>query len=243
MNLILFEKEEIQSNLDDKDPRTIHIRDILKLGPGGEFSAGIIGGARGRGRLTTRGEQGWEWTFTPLKGIAEVPPLRPLTLVLGCPRPPVARRILKDMSTLGLREIRVSSTDLNENSYLGSRLWREGLWRDALVDGAVQGGSTLIPEVRTGPNLESILENLPEDAERIAFDNDEGLEGFGEWVSGTGFSSGVLAVGPERGWSGRERALLDSSGFHRLHLGKRILRTETACSAGAALILASMGCF
>ena len=240
MNLILFEEEEFNTNLFFNDPRAVHIRDILHLKEGDDFAAGIIGGLRGRAKLIFRGSSGWKVAFTALE---ESPPLLPLTLILGCPRPPVAKRILKDMSTMGLREIRVCSTDLNEKSYLGSKLWREGLWREALIDGAVQGGSTLIPTVHTGSSLEHVLENLPPGAGKIAFDNDEEIRSYSRWNSSADYSSAVLAIGPERGWSHRERDILDSREFFRLHLGKRILRTETACSAGAALLLESLGFF
>jgi len=107
MNLILFDDDEVDSDLDYTDPRAVHIREILHLEKGDDFAAGIIGGPRGRARLNARGVSGWKWTFTALE---DSPPLLPLTLILGCPRPPVARRLLKDMSSLGLREIRVSST-------------------------------------------------------------------------------------------------------------------------------------
>jgi RsmE family RNA methyltransferase len=50
-----------------------------------------------------------------------------------------------------------------------------------------------------------------------------------------------LAVGPERGWSARERQFLMDSGFRSYSLGKRVLRTETACSAGTAVLLGRMG--
>jgi len=98
----------------------------------------------------------------------------------------------------------------------------------------------MIPAVRTGPDLEGILEDLPIETEKIAMDNDEGLRAFGFWNRKAEYSAAVLAIGPERGWSSRERKLLDSRGFKRLHLGKRTLRTETACSVASALILSSM---
>lgn len=238
MNIILFEEEELGSDLLYTDIRAVHIRDILKLGEGDIFAAGIIGGEIGSARLNARGAEGWKWSFT---AGGESPPLRPLTLVLGCPRPPVAKRILKDMTSIGVREIRACSTDLNENSYLTSRLWRDGLWRDAVIEGAVQCGSAILPAVRTGVSLERSLDDLPPSAVRVALDNGDGASPFGDWD--TGFSEAVLAVGPERGWSDRERGLLESRGFVRLHLGNRVLRTETACSVGAALLISEMGCF
>jgi 16S rRNA (uracil1498-N3)-methyltransferase len=235
MNLILFEEEELDVDLPYDDHRVIHIRDILKLGEGDVFAAGIIGGRIGKARLITMGPIGWKWNFIPMEDSL---PLKPLTLVLGCPRPPVAKRLLKDMSSIGLKEIRSCSTDLNENSYLTSKLWREGLWRNAVIEGAVQGGSTLLPAVRTCLSLERALDDLPVEAVRIALDNSSELSSFGKWSAR--FSEAVLAIGPERGWSDRERNVLDARGFVRLHLGRRVLRTETACSFGTALLLSAM---
>ncbi|MFO7731048.1 MAG: RsmE family RNA methyltransferase [Spirochaetia bacterium] len=60
-------------------------------------------------------------------------------------------------------------------------------------------------------------------------------------ADGPGGRRVVLAVGSERGWSDRERGLFKAAGFSSVTLGSRILRTETACSVGAALVLARMG--
>ena len=234
MNLILFDEGELDYELPYKDPRAVHISEILGLNEGDEFSAGIIGERRGRGQLLSREPGGWRIRLVPLD---DSPPLHPVTLVLGCPRPPVARRILKDMSTMGVREIRVCSTDLNEKSYLTAKFWREGRWRDAAVNGAVQGGTTLIPAVRTADTLNGAMEDLPAGPEirRMALDNDSQSISFGTLEAE--FREAVLAVGPERGWSDRERVDLAARGFTPVRLGNRILRTETACTLGVGLTL------
>jgi RsmE family RNA methyltransferase len=51
----------------------------------------------------------------------------------------------------------------------------------------------------------------------------------------------VMAVGCERGWSDRERDKLEESGFLRLSMGDRALRTETACVAAAVLAMEKIG--
>jgi RsmE family RNA methyltransferase len=56
-----------------------------------------------------------------------------------------------------------------------------------------------------------------------------------------GASPAVLAIGAERGWSGREREMLEEAGFTRLSMGSRPLRTETACTAAAVLVMSKMG--
>lgn len=48
------------------------------------------------------------------------------------------------------------------------------------------------------------------------------------------------AIGSERGWSERERKLLETCGFVRCGMGNRVLRTETAATVAATLILAKM---
>jgi 16S rRNA (uracil1498-N3)-methyltransferase len=54
------------------------------------------------------------------------------------------------------------------------------------------------------------------------------------------FDSAVLAVGPERGWSDGERSILREEGFTLARIGGRVLRVETACTVGLALVLAKM---
>jgi RsmE family RNA methyltransferase len=51
----------------------------------------------------------------------------------------------------------------------------------------------------------------------------------------------VLAIGGERGFTDEERSVFESNGFSFAALGSRILRTETACSAGLAVLLGRMG--
>ena len=48
----------------------------------------------------------------------------------------------------------------------------------------------------------------------------------------------ALALGPERGWSENERDLLRTQRFDLRHLGKRVLRLETAVVASLSVLLA-----
>jgi 16S rRNA (uracil1498-N3)-methyltransferase len=51
----------------------------------------------------------------------------------------------------------------------------------------------------------------------------------------------VIAVGPEAGFADDEEAAMDAAGFVRVHLGPRILRTETVAPAMLAAISALAG--
>ena len=51
----------------------------------------------------------------------------------------------------------------------------------------------------------------------------------------------TAAIGSERGWTEAERDLLEQNGFSLCSMGTRILRTETAATVAASIILDSMG--
>ena len=51
----------------------------------------------------------------------------------------------------------------------------------------------------------------------------------------------VIAIGPEGGWSPRDRQALAEAGFQGLQLGPHILRTETAGLAAIAAVQARLG--
>ena len=73
---------------------------------------------------------------------------------------------------------------------------------------------------------------------RLALDNYEAGRGLAAVVP---VSPVTLAIGPERGWSAGERDLLRGRGFEMVHLGSRVLRTETACVAAVAIVKAGLG--
>ena len=52
-----------------------------------------------------------------------------------------------------------------------------------------------------------------------------------------------LAIGPERGWSGKDRDLLRTAGFELVSLNERVLRVETAVTVGLTLVLAKLGVY
>ncbi|MDR1307748.1 MAG: 16S rRNA (uracil(1498)-N(3))-methyltransferase [Treponema sp.] len=243
MNLILFEEAEASRPLSPGDERTVHLIKVLRKQPGDRFCAGILGGRLGTGDITRIGPGGIEFTLS----LTEAPPPRtPLRLVVGFPRPIQLRRLLRDCASLGLAAVDLAGTDLGEKSYCRTKLLDDGGARAALIEGAVQARDTQLPELAVYPDIAAWLEARPWTAEQsesgpllAAADNVRP----GGTFTGLGPVTGpaVLAVGPERGWSGRERAMLEAAGFARLSMGRRALRTETACTAGAVLLMGKMG--
>ena len=60
-------------------------------------------------------------------------------------------------------------------------------------------------------------------------------------LQGGALGACTLAIGPEGGWSPRDREQLAAAGFEGLRLGPRILRTETAGIAAIAALQAMAG--
>jgi RsmE family RNA methyltransferase len=147
---------------------------------------------------------------------------------------------------LGIEGVDLLGTELGEKSYRDTKLLSGGGARAALIEGAAQARDTRLPALSVYSCLEVWLREQPWTAGAlgrrcllVAADNVR-PEGALVHLS-PAMRSVVLAVGSERGWSDRERDLLEEAGFLRLSMGKRALRTETACVAAALLTMEKLG--
>lgn len=236
MNLILFEPSEIAAALPLADARAIHLLEVLRRRVGDTFDAGLVNGPRGKGTLIAIGENALTLSF--VWGEPQ-PPLDPITLIVGLPRPQTARKILQEATTLGVGALHFVVTEKGEANYAQSTLWSTGEWRRHLFAGAAQAFDTRIPAVTHGRPLVEVLDSLPAKSRRLALDNYEAPGSLGsiEKISG----EVVAALGSERGWSPTERNLLREHAFTFAHLSARVLRTETACVAALVLVKAKLG--
>jgi len=256
VNIILFKAAEIGKPLSRRDERTIHLLKVLHKKAGDSFDAGVLGGSRGLGRIESIRLDGSIIYSLDLK---EEPSERfPVRIAVGFPRPIQIKRLLRDLSNLGLEAVDLIGTELGEKSYRDTKLFSDGGAEAALVEGAVQARDTTIPALFVYNALEDWLAERPWEKPLpgksgpgniytgsarfpylIALDNVR-PEGALSLLSAYGRSI-VLAVGPERGWSDRERKELKKAGFLRLSMGNRAMRTETACVASAVLALEKIG--
>ncbi len=235
VNIILFVPAETLSPLPRHDPRAIHIRKVLRLRQGDGFVAGLIDGPRGKATIEAIDESGalhlsFVWGEAP-------PPLDPITLIVGMARPQTARKVLQEATSLGVSTIHFVVTELGEASYADSGLWAGGEWPRYLIAGAQQAFSTRLPQLTHDLSLAVVLRSLPQPSSRLALDNYEAADA----LSQTPIEApAVIAIGSERGWSDGELSMLRDAGFHLVHLGQRILRTETATVAAITLVKAKL---
>jgi RsmE family RNA methyltransferase len=246
VNLILFEAHELGKALPRRDERNIHLLKVLHKKIGDTFEAGLLDGGSGLGKIEKVGIDGSiNFSFE-----AEAPPVPrlPVRVGVGFPRPIQIRRLLRDLSSLGVEAIDLFGTELGEKSYRDTKLLDDGGARAALIEGAAQSRDTTIPALGVFPDLADWLKERPWEKSAplsravpllVAADNMR-PEGAMSRITPTRRPV-VLAIGSERGWTDNERDLLEDAGFIRLSLGSRALRTETACIAAAVLAIEKIG--
>ncbi len=153
VNILLLEPAERE--LSSRDPRARHIRKVLHAHAGDDLRAGEIGGALGVATIVSESAGGYVLEFKPAHA---PPPLPPVELLLGHPRPIVLKRLLRDLAALGPSAVIVAPTELGEKSYYESSLWSDV--RTPLLEGAAQSGTTLVPEVARVASLSDAIGRL-----------------------------------------------------------------------------------
>lgn len=242
MNIALFEKDEIAKPLSVKDERGEHLVKVLHKKIGDTFTCGIEDGPSGTATITNIENGFITFDFKPE---TDGKPLYPLVMIIGFPRPIQLKRLLRDVAALGVCEVHLTGTELGEKSYMQSNLLERGSARKMLWDGTVQAGSTHLPKLVMHQTLKECLDELEKrfpDSEKYALDN---IRPKGSLKSVQGLSENaphfIAAIGSERGWTNKERDLLEDSGYVLCGMGCRIMRTETAATVAASIILNEKG--
>ncbi len=240
MNIILFNEYPNDGFIPVADERAKHIVEILKLKVGDEFRMGIVNQSEGKAKVEAISLEGVKISYESISS----PELYPVTLLCAQVRPICMKRILREAVSLGVGRIILTGSDTGEKSYLSSNLYKTDEYKEYLLDGAMQSSHAGIPQVFFTNSVDGAL-NLIKDigmkedekCSLIVLDN---VVGAVPLSTSAIKKSAVLAIGPERGWSQRERNLFVANGFAPMLLGSRVLRTETACSAGVAVLLSRM---
>ena len=111
-------------------------------------------------------------------------------------------------------------------------------WRNVVIAACEQSGRAVVPDVAAPATLQEALASLPTGGLRLLLDP-EGRQSIATLAAIDG--QALLAVGPEGGWSPRDREQLQSADFQGLRLGPRVLRTETAGLAAIAALQSRFG--
>ena len=211
-----------------------HVRTVLRLAPGDEFSATDGAGSEYRVQVEHLGREAGRAAILERTSPQRESALRTL-LAQSVPKGDRFAFVLEKAVELGVsgvipvlsrRTIRAVRTDA-----AACARWQR------IVEGAVaQSGRTCLPAVRRPTSLEELLSDPSLPGLRI-FLREQASTGLRELIAGCGQPEAVLvAVGPEGGWSAEEAQQARDAGFLPARLGPRTLRTETAGIAALALL-------
>ena len=200
-----------------------------------KIDVGQINGPRGKAKLVEVKDNELTLSYS---WEDNTPALYPIDLWVSFCRPQTCRKVIQECTSLGVRSITFFSTEKCEPGYRKSRLWSTGESERLLIRGTEQAFCTQVPELTLYSTLEEVIETKSRSGILLALDNYEASVALG--CNGPNPSQVTLAVGGERGWSKKEREILRASGFTLVHLGPRVLRTETACIASISIIRSQM---
>ena len=233
MNIILFDKDVREFKKGDE--RYEHLKKVLHATLGSEFRGGELNGDVGVCTITALDSEKITFTF---EGDKEDIDLHPLTVLLALVRPICMKRILRELVSLGVERIILTRSDLGEKSYSESSLYTTDEYKNIMINGAMQGGHTGVSQVIFASKVEEAIKSVDNNYTMLLLDNVVGAKRFKELELKN--KRVCIAIGPERGWSNRERELLLDSGLIPTIMGDHILRTETASVAAVALSLEAM---
>ncbi len=242
MNLLLLERDEVAADGTVRlaDARAAHLIGVLKAAPGRTVRVGLADGPKGSGRVTRVGLDD-----VCLHCVFEetVPERPPVDLLLALPRPKVLRRLWAQLAALGVGRITLVNAWKVERMYFDTHVLAPELYRPLLIEGLQQARDTRVPEVRIRRRFSALMnemgsETVSDGEARWLADPTAGAglrQAMGRRSAATPSTRVLVAVGPEGGWTDRERASLQAHGFQGVSLGPRALRSDTACVALLAL--------
>ena len=208
-----------------RDERARHIVQVLKSQTGDTLRVGKIEGSLGTATITAIKPSGEIELNVQLD---EQPPAPlPLTLLLALPRPKMLGRLLRDVTSLGVKNIHLFHSDKVEKSYWQTPSLAPDYAHNKLIEGLTQARDTALPTIHQHRRFRDVIETvLPELLQTHTgvladpFSHGAGIEKSSQPLA--------LVIGPEGGFTDGERQRILDAGCQPLWLGSRILRVETA---------------
>lgn len=217
------------------DSAAVHLIRVLRLGVGDACVLFNGDGHDHDARIVAADKRGAEVEIIATREVDNESPLR-IVLVQGIARGEKMDWILQKATELGVAAFVPVNSDRSEVKLDGERAGKRlAHWRSVVVAACEQSWRARVPEVSPPQALASALATLHGESLRCMLDPDARSD-----IATIAPPDGrdvVLAIGPEGGWSPRDRAALADAGFTGLRLGPRVLRTETAAVVGATAVL------
>ncbi len=235
MNIILAESDEITDHfIHLTDHRAEHVVKVLRSEVGDEVRMGIVNGGKGKGEILALGKK--HPFFVDLRvEISELQPKVPqLDLILALPRPIMLKRILSQVSALGVGEIHLIHANRVEKSFWGASVVAERGFKTYLVQGLEQAVETRLPKIflhrKFKPFIEDYYPGIRDSYCYHLLAHPGGQTSLQQEIGGKP-GRALFAIGPEGGWVDYEVQKFKEQGFVDCSIGERILKVDTAVIA------------
>ena|SRR5690606_978631 len=216
-----------------------HLLRVLRLGPG---DACVLFNGDGHDydcRVTAAGKRGGEVEVVAARAVDRESALR-IVLLQGVARGDRMDWILQKATELGVAAFVPVTSERSEVRLDAARAGKRlAHWRGVVASACGQSGRAVVPPVAAPAPLAEAAAALPAGARRLTLDPGAAA-GVRDLAPPVGRCV-VVGIGPEGGWSPRDRDVLEAAGFEGLRLGPRILRTETAGMAAISALQAAFG--
>ncbi len=235
MNIILIESDELtEGTVVLRDHRAKHIVKVLKSEVGEILRIGIVDAEMGKATvLSVVAKYPFEVRLRVELGTASLP-VPPIDLLLALPRPIMLKRILSQVTALGVGTIHLVNANRVEKSFWDASILSYPECRSHLIQGLEQAVDTRLPAVKVHqqfrPFVEDILPEMnPEYCNMLVAHPkiEQQLS-----LCSKGCSGRILyGIGPEGGWVDFEIEKLTAAGMQPFSMGSRILKVDTAVVA------------
>ena len=214
------------------DPQQVtHIKKVLKSKVGDSLTIGEIGG--NIGKATIAGINNNEVLLSDITLDKKPPAKLDLTVILALPRPKVLRRLIMDMTSLGVNKLIIVNSYRTQKSY-----WQSPLLKridEFVFEGLQQAIDTVTPVIefkkRFKPFVEDEFPELLKEGRKMqgnaVIAHPYASQSWKTYLDSKECMPKVLCIGAEGGWIDYEVDLLCKHGCTSVSLGQRILRTET----------------
>jgi RsmE family RNA methyltransferase len=218
------------------DPNQVkHIREVLKSRVGDSLTIAEFGGNIGKATIAHIDDN--EVVLSDVILDTQPPPKLDLTVILALPRPKVLRRLIMDMTSLGINRVIIVNSYRSEKSY-----WQSPLLKridEFVLEGLQQAIDTVPPIIEFKKLFKPFVEDeFPALVGSAVIAHPYASQSWKSYLEESKCviddrvnMPKILCIGAEGGWIDYEVDLLCQHGCKAVNLGQRILRTETVVNA------------
>jgi RsmE family RNA methyltransferase len=161
---------------------------------------------------------------------------KPITVVIGLCRPQILKKIFQVLSLIPVRQIVILLTDLSDRSFLLSKTLDPKIISENITYGITQSGLAFYPKVKLILDKEESFKYLINSEQKLKILADGNSDNKAVSLLNLTNENKVvllnkglhLFIGPERGWSKREKFEIERSGAITIKIDDSVLRVDSA---------------